>query len=290
MSSQYGELWPTSGWDMLASLWHPSTFQWVWCLGSVTAQHSSSGHQLNFAALNRGNHLYLAGRPSRWALAHILVVSNMFCVCVCLCVCVCVWCRLLQLTSAFTGRSIHWGRNLWSPLTSSIRCLFSHRVKRLLNSHILMALNASTVLLLTHFVWQHQTGWAAAVQCPVCCRWHTWHTLTSCWKHTLTSCWKHTLTSCWSSPSLFASRLISSVNYRFDRRVPDTLTPDSQFCRVLMLSLLPRVCWTVVEGVCNPAWLQFNNRDKPFCQASINSYTLILPSYSDSSNLTNFSS
>jgi len=24
-----------------------------------------------FAALNRGHHLYLAGRPSRWALAHI---------------------------------------------------------------------------------------------------------------------------------------------------------------------------------------------------------------------------
>jgi len=25
------------------------------------------------AALNRGRHLYLAGRPSRWALAHILI-------------------------------------------------------------------------------------------------------------------------------------------------------------------------------------------------------------------------
>ena len=31
------------------------------------------GHQPNFAALNRGRHLYSAGRPSRWALAHILV-------------------------------------------------------------------------------------------------------------------------------------------------------------------------------------------------------------------------
>ena len=27
------------------------------------------------AALNRGRHLYSAGRPSRWALAHILVVK-----------------------------------------------------------------------------------------------------------------------------------------------------------------------------------------------------------------------
>jgi len=32
---------------------------------------SSSGRQQNFAALNRGRHLCSAGRPSRWALAHI---------------------------------------------------------------------------------------------------------------------------------------------------------------------------------------------------------------------------
>jgi len=36
---------------------------------------SSSGRQPNFAALNRGRHLCLAGRPSGWALAHILVIS-----------------------------------------------------------------------------------------------------------------------------------------------------------------------------------------------------------------------
>jgi len=28
------------------------------------------------AALNRGRHLYSAGRPSRWALAHILVITG----------------------------------------------------------------------------------------------------------------------------------------------------------------------------------------------------------------------
>ena len=33
-----------------------------------------NGGQPNFAALNRGRHLYSAGRPSRWALAHILVL------------------------------------------------------------------------------------------------------------------------------------------------------------------------------------------------------------------------
>ena len=32
-----------------------------------------SGRQPNFAALNRARHLYSAGRPSRWALADILV-------------------------------------------------------------------------------------------------------------------------------------------------------------------------------------------------------------------------
>ena len=41
---------------------------------SVTGQHSSNGRQPNFAALNRGRYLYSAGRPSRWALALILVL------------------------------------------------------------------------------------------------------------------------------------------------------------------------------------------------------------------------
>ena len=36
-----------------------------------TARHSSSGRQPNFVALNRGLHLYSAGRPSGSALAHI---------------------------------------------------------------------------------------------------------------------------------------------------------------------------------------------------------------------------
>ena len=37
MSSQYGELRPTSGWDLLASVGHPCKFQRVSRLGSVTA-------------------------------------------------------------------------------------------------------------------------------------------------------------------------------------------------------------------------------------------------------------
>ena len=58
----------------MTSLGYPGKFLLVPRLGSVTARHSSSVHQPNFAALNRERHLYWAGRPSRWALAHILVL------------------------------------------------------------------------------------------------------------------------------------------------------------------------------------------------------------------------
>jgi len=42
-------------------------------IGSVTARQSSSRREPNFAGLTTGRHLYSAGRPSRWALAHIIV-------------------------------------------------------------------------------------------------------------------------------------------------------------------------------------------------------------------------
>jgi len=74
MFLQYGELRHTSDWNRFVSLGHPCKkckFHWVSCLGSVTARHSSIGREPNFAALNRGRHLHLAGRPSRWALADI---------------------------------------------------------------------------------------------------------------------------------------------------------------------------------------------------------------------------
>ena len=46
-------------------------------ISSVIARHSSSGHEPNIAALSTGigRHLYSAGRPSRWAMAHIVVLS-----------------------------------------------------------------------------------------------------------------------------------------------------------------------------------------------------------------------
>ena len=71
---KHGELWPTSGLDRSGSLEHPCKFQRVSRLDSVTARHSS-GRQPNFAALNRGRHLYSAGRLSRWALPTFLVLG-----------------------------------------------------------------------------------------------------------------------------------------------------------------------------------------------------------------------
>jgi len=46
--------------------------------------HSSSARHPNFTALNTGRHLYSAGRPSGWALAHIssmFLVSSLFFFC-----------------------------------------------------------------------------------------------------------------------------------------------------------------------------------------------------------------
>jgi len=49
MSSQYGELRRTNGRDRLVSLGHPSKFQWVSCLGFITALTSLNADQPNFA-------------------------------------------------------------------------------------------------------------------------------------------------------------------------------------------------------------------------------------------------
>jgi len=49
LSSQHGKLRPTNGWDLLASLGHPSKFQRVLCLAFVTAATLLTGGQPNFA-------------------------------------------------------------------------------------------------------------------------------------------------------------------------------------------------------------------------------------------------
>jgi len=52
----------------------PANFNGFRVVAALLHGKSSSGRQPNFTALNRGRHLHSAGRPSRWALAHILVL------------------------------------------------------------------------------------------------------------------------------------------------------------------------------------------------------------------------
>jgi len=51
----------------------PANFNGL-CRVLAALLHDTSGRQPNFAALNRRRHLYSSGRPSRWALANILVL------------------------------------------------------------------------------------------------------------------------------------------------------------------------------------------------------------------------
>jgi len=68
---QYGELRLTSGLDRFGCLGDPCNFNGFASWQRYCTALYSSGRQPNFAALNRRRHLYSAGRPSRWALAHI---------------------------------------------------------------------------------------------------------------------------------------------------------------------------------------------------------------------------
>ena len=71
--------------EILSLVWGtPANFNGFRILAALL-HGTSSGCQPNFVALNRGRHLYSAGQPSRWALAHIsscfwfLHYSFMFC-------------------------------------------------------------------------------------------------------------------------------------------------------------------------------------------------------------------
>ena len=62
--------------EIVSVVWGtPATFNGLRVLAALLhGMYCSSGRQPNFAALNRGRHLRSEGRPSRWALAHILVL------------------------------------------------------------------------------------------------------------------------------------------------------------------------------------------------------------------------
>jgi len=74
MFSQYGKLRPTNG----SGVWGTPPNVTEFRVLAALLHGTSSERQPNFAALNRGRHLYSAGRPSRWALAHILVYNRIW--------------------------------------------------------------------------------------------------------------------------------------------------------------------------------------------------------------------
>ena len=68
MSSQYGELRPTNGWDLFESLGHPSKFQWVLRLAFVTRRRSPEANQtLHYVWPSSGLlHYTLSGALAPW--------------------------------------------------------------------------------------------------------------------------------------------------------------------------------------------------------------------------------
>ena len=108
MPLQYGERRPTSGWDRFVSLGHPSKFQRLLRLDSITARQSSSGRQPKFVAFSRGRHLHSAGQPSGWALAHILVSLVIVICCCCRRCC----CKVLVSAVDIGAESCWWSSDL----------------------------------------------------------------------------------------------------------------------------------------------------------------------------------
>ena len=111
---------------------HPCKFQRVSHLGSITARHSSRGRQPNFAAFNRGRHLYSAGRPSRWASARILVLI-LFCaetVPACSQKCVCVSAKkAVFLSVTVLWIYVQWSQSRGEFILLSMRRFFTPRSK-----------------------------------------------------------------------------------------------------------------------------------------------------------------
>jgi len=81
MFSHYGELRFNSGWDPFGCLGYSCKFQRILRLHSITARHSNSGRQSNFAVVNRGRYLYSVGWRLRWVLVHILFMFILCCLC-----------------------------------------------------------------------------------------------------------------------------------------------------------------------------------------------------------------
>jgi len=74
MSLQYGEFRPTSGWDRSGSLGTPTNFNGFRVLAALLHGTPVLGVSQTLRHWTEGATYFRAGRPSRWALAHILVL------------------------------------------------------------------------------------------------------------------------------------------------------------------------------------------------------------------------
>jgi len=78
-AQQYGYFGPLAAQIGLPVWGTPANFNGFRVLVALLARQSSSERQPNFAALNRGRHLCLAGRPSCWAFGpHSSCFSNAY--------------------------------------------------------------------------------------------------------------------------------------------------------------------------------------------------------------------
>jgi len=107
----FGPLAAEIGWWVWGTPANFNGFRVLAC--SVTARHSSSGRQPYSAALNRGHHLYSAGRHSRWALTNILVIFIF-----------CDFSALTLLVGRQEGHSAckNWVVRYWRGYLSGARC------------------------------------------------------------------------------------------------------------------------------------------------------------------------
>ena len=71
--------------EIVSGVWGtPATFNGFRFLAALLhGSQAASERQPNFAALNRGRHLYSAVRPSRLTLAHISSISSVLCLILC---------------------------------------------------------------------------------------------------------------------------------------------------------------------------------------------------------------
>ena len=129
--ANFGSLTAAIGWRVWGT---PATFNGFHILAALL-HGTRSGRQPNFAALSRECHLHLAGRPSHWASAHILVTlcvsrtrRKMYCGHTRLCVCLYAAVRPHYCTDPY----VTWGRDrgcslvvhYWADLQSvhRLRC------------------------------------------------------------------------------------------------------------------------------------------------------------------------